>query len=99
MLEAGRRVPSSPVSHDAALTIGDWFRFFVVNQPATPFAVQGDRTLTWGGAGELVERIAGRLAADGVRRGDRFAVLSKNSIEMALLYAAGACSGAVPVPV
>lgn len=87
------------MNHGAALTIGDWFRFFVVNQPATPFAVQGDRTLTWGEAGELVERIAGRLAADGVRRGDRFAVLSKNSIEMALLYAAGGCSGAVPVPV
>ena len=82
----------------AGLTIGDWFRYFVRNQPDAPYAVQGDHSVTWGEAGELVDRIAGRLAADGVRKGDRFAVLSKNSIDMALLYAAGACSGAVPVP-
>ena len=80
------------------LTIGDWFHFFVRNQPHTVYATQGERVVTWAEAGELVGRMAGRLAADGVGKGDRFAVLSKNSIEMALLYHAGACSGAVPVP-
>ncbi len=47
--------------------------------PDKPAVVDEDRTLTWREFGELVARIAGRLAAAGVGRGDNVASLAENS--------------------
>ena len=45
-----------------------------------------------------MNRFANAIAASGLRPGDRFAFLGKNSIEYVLLYYAASKSGAIPVP-
>jgi acyl-CoA synthetase (AMP-forming)/AMP-acid ligase II len=48
-------------------------------KPDLPCWVFGDRTWSWAEAWESVRRTAGALAADGVGRGDRVAILDKNN--------------------
>lgn len=80
------------------MRVSDWFEFYARNQPEAPFAVQGGRTLTWAEADAATARLGARLLQAGVGRGGRFGYLSKNSIEMTLMYVAAARTGAVPVP-
>jgi acyl-CoA synthetase (AMP-forming)/AMP-acid ligase II len=67
-------------------------------QPDAEFAVGGGRRLSYREAVARANRMANALLGAGLAKGDRFAVLSKNSIEAALLYYAGSKAGAVPVP-
>jgi len=62
------------------------------------FAVQGERVLTYEQARKLSVQIADALVESGLQIGDRVAVLSKNSIEMVLIYYAASRVGVVPVP-
>lgn len=62
------------------------------------FAVQGDRKITYGDARTEINRLANALVQSGLRTGDRIILLSKNSIEYALLYYACSKAGVVPVP-
>ena len=62
------------------------------------FAVQGDRKITYGGALAEINRLANALVQSGLQPGARLIVLSKNSIEYALLYYACSKAGVVPVP-
>jgi acyl-CoA synthetase (AMP-forming)/AMP-acid ligase II len=62
------------------------------------FAVQGDRRISYRDALAEINRLAHALAQSGLQRGDRMALLSKNSIEYALLYYACSKAGVVPVP-
>jgi len=80
------------------MRVHDGARFYVRNQPDVPFGIEGDRTVSWGEAGERIERFAAALAASGVGHGTRFGYLSKNSIDMATMFIAAASCGAVPVP-
>src|SRR5262245_50866507 len=66
--------------------------------PEREFAVQGARHLTYDEAVATTRRLTGALIERGVGPGDRIAMLSKNSIEMVLLYFAAARAGVVPVP-
>ncbi|GGL11822.1 class I adenylate-forming enzyme family protein [Nocardia jinanensis] len=59
------------------------------------FLVQGDRRLTYQDHEEAVARVAGRLAAYGVSRGDRVLLLSFNSIEWCVCFWALHSLGAV----
>lgn len=54
-----------------------------------------DRALTYRQLGRRVERLAAGLAARGIRRGDRLAVLSENRIEFAEVQLAAAHLGAI----
>lgn len=60
--------------------------------------VQDNRTLTYAQLRERVNRLANALLQNGLVAGDRVAMLSKNAIEMVLIYLAGARIGVVPVP-
>ena len=62
------------------------------------FAEQGDRTMNYEQARDATIRLAAALLESGLKPGDRISILSKNSIEMALLYYACSRAGVVPVP-
>jgi acyl-CoA synthetase (AMP-forming)/AMP-acid ligase II len=62
------------------------------------FAVQGERRITYREALAQINRFAHALINAGVERGDRIAILSKNSIEYALMYYACSKAGVSPVP-
>jgi long-chain acyl-CoA synthetase len=59
----------------------------------------GWREASWAEADELVRAYANGLLARGVRKGDAFALLARNSLEWALLDFALARIGAVGIPV
>ncbi len=57
------------------------------------------RTLTYREAWDMIRRVAGRLAAEGVKPGDQVAVTGKNAPEWTVAYLAVLAAGAVVVPV
>ncbi|WP_435741987.1 long-chain-fatty-acid--CoA ligase [Nocardioides sp. SYSU DS0663] len=57
-----------------------------------------DRRVTWSELDELVRRLANGLLGLGVRKGDRVAVLSRNSVEYLAVYFAAGRIGAVTQP-
>lgn len=62
------------------------------------FAIQGARHISYRDADAATNQMAHALIAEGLAKGDRFALLSKNSIEYALTFYAASKSGAAPVP-
>ena len=58
-----------------------------------------ERNFTWSEFEERVARAAGALRGLGVRRGERFGIMSRNSFRFAELNYAGYRMGAVPVPI
>lgn len=64
----------------------------------TEFARVGDRAITYDEANREANRLANLLIEQGLKVGDRFAYLSRNSLEMSVLYHAAGKAGAVPVP-
>ncbi|MFI5280243.1 MAG: class I adenylate-forming enzyme family protein [Gemmatimonadales bacterium] len=85
-----------PPGEDAASLIAG----FAATQPDRTALIQDDRVVTWREMNGQICRASGALAALGVGKGDRVAVLSRNSIEYAEVFvgilAAGACT--VPLP-
>jgi acyl-CoA synthetase (AMP-forming)/AMP-acid ligase II len=69
-----------------------------MQHPDGEFALQGARRLTYGEAASATRQLAQGFIERGLGAGDRVAVLSRNSIEMVLLYFAAARAGVVPVP-
>ena len=63
-----------------------------------PFLVQGDRRLTFGDHDVAARRMAHSLAALGVQRGDRVALVSANNPDWVVVFWACAVLGAVCVP-
>ena len=80
------------------MLLHDYFDFHAREQPDAPFAVFGDRTMTWREAQCSAHRMAHALQRSGVLPGQRASVLSKNCIESVLFYFAAAKVGVVPVP-
>ena len=80
------------------MRLHDFLDFHVREHPESPFATMGDRTVTYGEASQQINRLANAFSSAGLKKGDRVAVLSKNSVEYAFIYFAGAKSGVVPVP-
>ncbi|MRJ75295.1 long-chain-fatty-acid--CoA ligase [Aeromicrobium sp. SMF47] len=62
-----------------ATFLSDFLAARAAERPDQPCWVFGERTWSWGQAHDSVRRAAGALQADGVRRGDRVAVLDKNN--------------------
>lgn len=65
--------------------------------PHHPFLSEGDRTLTFAGVLGLTRRMAGFLAARGVRAGDRVVLYVDRRLPHLLGYFASMALGAVPV--
>jgi len=63
-----------------------------------PALIVGDVTLSWRDFAAYVAKVAGRLRAEGVGRGDMVASLAENSVEHVVLYAAVVAAGACIVP-
>jgi acyl-CoA synthetase (AMP-forming)/AMP-acid ligase II len=80
------------------MRLHDFFDYWAREQPGAEFAVGPDRSLTWGEAAAIADRLAGRLVASGCRKGDRVAVLARNAPWFLLLYFAAAKAGIVLVP-
>lgn len=80
------------------MLLHDFFEYQAREKPGAEFAVQGSRTLTYGEAATQVNQTANALIAAGLQIGDRAAVLSKNSIEYAILYLAASKAGVALVP-
>jgi acyl-CoA synthetase (AMP-forming)/AMP-acid ligase II len=94
LMAAGGEVPvdrdhfESPV---ARATIGDQLRRHARTQPDREALIQigvdgGRRAVTYGELDRLANRCAHVLAARGVHRGDRVAVMARNRIETVALY-------------
>ncbi len=66
--------------------------------PDMAFAETSDRSISYAEAVREVNRVARVLVAEGLEVGDRAAILSKNSIEMAIFYYACSKAGVAPVP-
>jgi acyl-CoA ligase (AMP-forming) (exosortase A-associated) len=67
--------------------------------PGDVALVERDRMLTYAGVREAVARVAGGLAAAGVRPGDRVAIWLAKSIEAVIATFAASHAGAIAVPV
>src|SRR3954471_7438055 len=63
-----------------------------------PFVVQGEQRLTFGEHDVVARKVAHSLAALGVERGDRVALVSANNPEWVVVFWACAVLGAVCVP-
>src|SRR6188508_678757 len=79
-------------------TIPRLWRDAVAQNTGTAYLVEEDvgwREVTWAEAAERVESLANGLLARGVRKGDAFAILARNTLEWALFDFALAHVGAV----
>ena len=73
--------------------VGDISRLNARRFPQKPALCCAGRVLTHGAADELANRVANGLRAQGVRPGDRVAILSANSLEyIPLVFAAAKCA-------
>jgi len=70
----------------------------IINRERTAL-ISGDRKLTYQDYLGFVDRIADGLLADGMKKGDRIAVLALNSIEFLCLYGAAAKIGVILLPI
>ena len=74
------------------------FRKIAVDRPDDVALVFKERRITWNQLSEKVCRIANALLAKGTKKGDRIAILSKNSVEYVELILGALTAGACFVP-
>ncbi|MFC9219276.1 AMP-binding protein [Streptomyces hygroscopicus] len=80
-------------------TLGDLLHRTAQRYPDKLAVVAGERRATYAEFDEAVNRCANSLAARGLEKGDRLALISHNSLEFAVLAFATARLGVVLVPV
>ncbi|PXX01657.1 long-chain-fatty-acid--CoA ligase [Mycolicibacterium moriokaense] len=80
-----------------AIRVHDPLDYWARLQPDAEFVVIDGVACTYGEAAVTVDRMAGALAHS-LDPGRRVAILSRNSVEMLLLYYAASKAGVVPVP-
>jgi acyl-CoA synthetase (AMP-forming)/AMP-acid ligase II len=80
------------------LLLHDGFDFFASTREHLCFAVDGERSISYGDARREANRFAHAMRRAGLAPGDRLAYIGANSIEHALLYYAASKVGVVPVP-
>jgi len=68
------------------MRLHDFFDYHVGEHPDSQFAVMGDRTFTYNEASTQVNRLANAFTSAEIKKGDRVAFLSKNSIEYAFMF-------------
>ncbi len=79
-------------------TLIDMLNLHFAERGAAPALAFGEQTMTWSELGERSGRIARRLAGEGVKRGERVAILAENSIEYCVLVVAILRAGASVAP-
>lgn len=79
----------------AALTVGGLFSFRARYHGDRPAIEDGERCYSYSQLNERVNRLANALSSQGVRHGDRIAILSENRVEYLELQLAAAKLGAI----
>jgi acyl-CoA synthetase (AMP-forming)/AMP-acid ligase II len=87
------------VTSGAGLLIGDLFTNAAVAVPDRIAAAHGERSITFGALESSANRLARRLADDGVRPGTRVALWAGTDLDAVILFAAVAKLGALFMPV
>ena len=80
-------------------TLGDLLRRTALRVPEKVAIINGSRTLTFAEFDAAVNRCANMLAAKGLTKGDRLALVSHNNWQFATLHYATARLGVILVPV
>ncbi len=80
------------------MRLHDYLEYFARETPDLPYARMQDETVTYAEANARANQFANGLIECGLKKGDRFSYLSKNSIEMAVMYFGASKAGIVPVP-
>ena len=80
------------------MRLHDYLDFHAREHADIDFAALGDRSLTYAEAVAEANRLANAFVSVPLEKGDRVAILSKNSIEYPLLFYAASKAGVVPVP-
>ncbi|HLU54486.1 MAG TPA: long-chain fatty acid--CoA ligase [Pseudonocardia sp.] len=89
---------TAALRHASAPALGSWPARRARIAPDRPAFVEGERTLTYAELAERTARLAGVLAARGVRPGDRVAYLGVNAISVFETYFATWLLGAIATP-
>jgi acyl-CoA synthetase (AMP-forming)/AMP-acid ligase II len=84
--------------NEQIVRLSNWLDRLALAKPDLCFAIQGMRRISYQQAAAESDRLAKALLGAGLRTGDRFAVLAKNSIEYALLYFAASKADLTLVP-
>ena len=87
--------PEALVASASRSTLDGVFRSTARTWPERVAVEEGDRTLTFRELDHLVGRISGWLAANGIGRGDRVAILSENSSHYVAVMLACARTGCI----
>lgn len=80
------------------MRLHDYLEFFAKEKPDHPYAEMDGVTTTYAEADRRANCICNGMLESGLEKGDRFSYLSKNSIDMAIMYFAASKAGIVPVP-
>src|SRR5581483_10961930 len=90
-----RRIRSTEPTH---MRLHEPFEYHARTAPDRPCAEDGERRLTYGEMARETDRLVNALRAEGLKPGDRFAMLSRNSADMVAGYLAASKSGCVALP-
>lgn len=80
------------------MRLHDFFDYYSRENPDSGFSIFGASKLTYQEASAQINKLSNAFSDAGLQKGDRFAVLSKNSVEYVLIYYAASKAGVVPVP-
>ena len=80
------------------MLLHDFLDYHARDFPDLDFARSGDRLVRYGDALSTANRLANALISSGLRKGDRVAYLSKNSLEYPVLLFGCSKAGVPPVP-
>lgn len=80
-------------------TMAEMIRSIAIQHSDRTAVVEGAMSLTYGAFLDRVQRAAGMLQAKGLKAGERFGIISPNSLRATELFYGGYWSGIVPVPI
>jgi|TARA_B100000315_G_scaffold259073_1_gene313490 acyl-CoA synthetase (AMP-forming)/AMP-acid ligase II len=80
------------------MRLHDYLEYYARENPDHPYAEMDGVVVSYGEADIRANQIAHALLSAGLAKGDRFSYLSKNSIDMAIMFFAASKVGIVPVP-
>ncbi len=84
-----------PMIGNAPATLADYFAHYCTKHAAATFLVSGEERLSFAQVHAAATRVAGALAARGVRKGDRVGIAMRNSPAWIALYMGTVMAGGV----
>ena len=81
------------------MKVHDYLDFHAQQCPSAEFAAGADCKLTYRAAQQQANRVAQAMICSGLRRGDRVALLMKNSVDAVVAHAGASKAGLVATPI